>query len=71
MRVQYQLLLSVQQPKMQRCVATRDCEAVNHIGIVPHLLPNEHESTRRKEKACWNTWHHDGMSQEIKTKADT
>lgn len=50
MRVQYQLFFSVQQPQMQCCVATRDFEAVNHIGKVHCLLPNEHESMRRREK---------------------
>lgn len=44
--------------------------AVNHIGKVHYLLPNEHEIMRRKEKICYDTWHQDGKSQEIKTEVD-
>lgn len=43
MRVQYQLFLSVQQPKMQCCVAAKDSEAVSHISKVHDLLHKEHE----------------------------
>lgn len=71
MRVQYQLFLSVQQPKMKCCAATRDFEAVNHTGKVHYLLPTEHESMRRKKKKYARIL--DTMmvvSEDITTKAD-
>lgn len=61
LRVQYQLFRLVQQPETQCCVGTREFQAVCLIDKVHHLLPNEHESMRRKAKICWNTWHHDGI----------
>lgn len=72
MKVQYQLFLSVQQPKMKCCAATRGFEVVNHIGKVYYLLPAEHENIRKKKKKyarILDTMM--VMAEEITTKAHT
>lgn len=52
MRVQCQLFCSVQQPETQCCVGRRDFQDVSLTDMAYYLLPNEHESMRRKARIC-------------------